>query len=271
MLLTKFHVSHYTNRQVGICFQHLDTFIAYQHRSVMSCVAVVQFASSQIQHAHKHGNKHVILILPFQDTIDAVHYLCGFINMSRSHAEQCLCRCHKQRCRHTLTAYVANAEEQLLITDKVIVKVTAYLLGRLQEAIHVNVLTLCIRSSFLRQHGHLYVTGNAQLAKQTRLAGSCLLQLCHIIGKRMLHLHERVTQRAHLILQAQRRQLRQEITVCHVLRRFRQRLQRQQLRSNDIKQTKRYEQQQQYQDKDHVLPQLVSLLHDLIFRDTETN
>ena len=75
MLQRILHVTHYTNRQVSICFQHFDAFSTYQHRSIMTSIAIVQIACSKIQHPYKHGYKHVIVILLLQNDIDVFQYL----------------------------------------------------------------------------------------------------------------------------------------------------------------------------------------------------
>ena len=118
-------------------------------------------------------------------------------------AEQRSCDSHIQRCRHSFSCHVADNEEELIVLDDEVVEVAAHLLGRSHRGIELKVLPLW---KCRRDHAHLDVMGNLQLALQPFLAGSGGLQVVDMLFQGTLHVFERVPQLQQFVFRMDGRQ-----------------------------------------------------------------
>ena len=85
---------------------------------------------------------------------------------------------HIKRCRHSLSCYVADDEEELIALENEVVEVATYLLRRRHRRIKVEVLAL---GEDRWDHPHLDIVGNRQLTLQPLFAGRCGLQVDHVL------------------------------------------------------------------------------------------
>ena len=134
-------------------------------------------------------------------------------------AEEATGHCHQQRGRHALARYVAHREVEFLIIDKEIIQVAAYFLGRDQAGIQVNILPVGERREDFRNHAHLDIAGNAQLAFDAFLTGGGLFQLFRIGDQRLLHEVDGIAQHLHFVLAPNIRQSGLEVARRNLLRR----------------------------------------------------
>ena len=112
-------------------------------------------------------------------------------------AEEGSCDCHIERCRHSLASHVADDEEEFVALDDEVVEVASHLLGRCHRGKEIEVLSLW---EGRRDHPHLDVVGNLQLALQAFLAGRCRLEFVDVLLQRVLHILKRVSQLLQLVL-----------------------------------------------------------------------
>ena len=93
--------------------------------------------------------------------------------------EQCLHDGHQECRRGALAADVTDTEEQLLVTDKIVIEVAAYGAGRFQQTFQLQSVDIQLA---LGQHTLLYLTGHVQLSVNALLLGIHLLQLVQVLG-----------------------------------------------------------------------------------------
>ena len=88
---------------------------------------------------------------------------------------------HGRRC--TLAADIADAEEQLLVADEVVIEVAAYLTGRHQRSADIHIVCFQVAGG---QHALLYLTGHTQFACYALFLQSLLLQLL-LVPRKISH------------------------------------------------------------------------------------
>ena len=82
-----FPVGKHAYRQVGIARQYAYT-LPYQQWRIMTCIALAQYARLQIEHTHKHCDKHDRIIALAHRLIKCLSNNVRFWNMCRHVAEQ---------------------------------------------------------------------------------------------------------------------------------------------------------------------------------------
>ena len=189
---------HETYRDIGVARQLTHT-CSDEQWGVVTCITVVQTACRKVEHAHEESHKHVGLVHVGNGLVHRCHDAVGHGLVSRHGAEGRTGDSHEERSWHTLTRHVANTEEELLIAEIEVEEVATHLLGRRQRGIEHHVVAVVLGGEFLREHAHLYITGNAQVALYRSLLGSGILQLFNISHQRLLHVAERVAQLAYLV------------------------------------------------------------------------
>ena len=123
-------------------------------------------------------------------------------------------RSHQQGCRYTLATHITDAEEQFVIADEVVIKVTTDTLGGFQIPVEVDIAALW---ESVRYHRHLQSSGHVQLVFEGCLLGCLFLQVPHILFERALHGCKRVAQLAYLILVPDIRQGGIEVSLGHLV------------------------------------------------------
>ena len=71
---------------------------------------------------------------------------------------------HYEGGRDALSGNVSYTEEQLVVPDVEIVKVSSHFLGRIEEGKHIYVVALRERREYIGQHGHLDAVGYPEFA-----------------------------------------------------------------------------------------------------------
>ena len=141
---------------------------------VVTCVAVAESARGKVEHAHEEGDEDVGDVAFASRSIECLHDACRVGLVHRSHAELRMYLGHDDSRRDALAADVADAEEQLLVAQEVVIDVASHLACRFEHAedLHVVRLGLCLptlpgagrtRSEVARQHFVLYGLGDAKL------------------------------------------------------------------------------------------------------------
>ena len=148
-------------------------------RSIMASVAIAQTARRQVENTEEQCYEHHRLVGIRHRLVHQVHDTCRIGLVGRECAEQRLCDCHHQRCRHGFSRHIANAEEQLLIADVEVEQVATHIFRWFQQSVYIYIVAVGIRWEHLRNHRLLYFAGNAQLTTDALLFGINLLQaLC---------------------------------------------------------------------------------------------
>ena len=140
---------------------------------IVASIAIAQTTSWQVEHTDKEGDENTGVVALAGDLIDGLHDMGGIVLMSREGTEQRMDHAHHHRRWCSLATDIANAEEQLLISDVKIIQVTTHLTGWHQRTIDIHIVVLQMAG---RQHALLYLAGHAQLAANTFLFGICLAQ-----------------------------------------------------------------------------------------------
>ena len=129
---------------------YLTMLGADDQRSVMTGVAVAEFAGRKIQNTDKEGDEHVLVVLLGEGVVHLDEYLVRLLHMRRNRTEERTDGCHHQGCRNTLAADVADAEKEFVVTDVEVIEVAAYLLGGTYHAVDIQIRTVRKRRENLR-------------------------------------------------------------------------------------------------------------------------
>ena len=114
----------------------------YQHRGIVSAVAVIEHAGLHIQHAHKERGEHVLFVLLGERVVHPAHDLFCLFLMGCDAAEEGAYHRHHQRRRHSLAAHVSHAEEEFVVADIEIIQVAAHLFGGMHHTVYIQVRTV---------------------------------------------------------------------------------------------------------------------------------
>ena len=132
----------------------------------MAGIAVAQTTRRQVEHADEHRHEHVGVVASARGLVDGLHDARRTVLVGREGTEHGVYHAHHHRRRHTLAAHVADAEEELLVADEVVVEVAAHLACRHQRTIDTHVVVL---QEVVGQHALLYLAGHEQLSGDTIL------------------------------------------------------------------------------------------------------
>ena len=137
----------------------------------MPCVAIVEAARAEVKDTRKQGDEHVLLVsLAAEAVVHLTDNLRRTIHVRRETAKDGASHRHHDRRRHAFAAHVAHAEEQPVVADIEVKQVAAYLLGRDDLAVGVEVLVVGEWRETCRQHRHLNLTGDVQLVLHALVA-----------------------------------------------------------------------------------------------------
>ena len=154
---------------------------AVQHEgSVVTCIAIAEQTRRQVEHSDEERHEHVGLVVLARRLVDGLHHVGGVVLVGRGRTEQRVYDPHQHGCCRSLAADVADAEEQLLVADIVVIEVAADLTGGFQHSLQLQALDAQLA---LWQHALLYLTGHAQLAVDAFLLGIHLLQPLQVLRR----------------------------------------------------------------------------------------
>ncbi len=208
------------DNQIGIALQFADC-VAHNQWGIVASVAIAQAPRLEVEHSDEQGDKHAGVVVFDKSIVNGTNDGIGLRDVSRNVAEERSGDSHDQRGRYALARYVANAEEELIVANEEVEEVASDGLCRCQHAIDIYIGTL---RKGLRQHGHLYVVGNIQLAFDGGFLGCGSLQLVDILCERVLHLFEGVAQQPYLVVALDFGQRSVEFSLCHLFSGLCQRL-----------------------------------------------
>ena len=172
---------------------------------------------SQVEHTRKECDKHIGFIAFCQCIVEGISNTLRVSNMGRDIAEQRTGDSHKHGRGNTLARHVANAKEELIVTDIEVEEVATHRLGWCQRTIDIDIVALRIGRESLRQHRHLDIMGYLQLTLHSCLLGCRITQLIDIAGQGLLHVLKRITQLVDFVTTLNVRQMRLEVTFGHLV------------------------------------------------------
>ena len=146
----------------------------------MSRIAVAQVPCRQVEHTEEECHEHTRFVAATGRFVDGLHDTGGIALTGREGTEQRMDDGHDHCRRRTLATDVTDAEEQLLVTDVVVVEVAAHFTGWFQKASHLQLLTSHL---FFRQHALLNLAGHVKFTVNTFLLQISLVQLTVVSGK----------------------------------------------------------------------------------------
>ena len=148
--------------QVGFDREFPDA-VGEGERRIVSGVAVTQITGGEVLNAAEERHEHVVLVHGRQAVVDGAHDEPGAVFLGRQGAERSARHGHHERSRDSLSAHVADAEEQLVVPDEEVVQVSAHFLGRNDGRRHVQVVPF---GESVRNHGHLDIAGDPEFPLQ---------------------------------------------------------------------------------------------------------
>ena len=153
----------YAQRQV--MFHVHETLM--EDRRIMAGIAIVEFTCRQVEHTEEERDEHILVVLFGQRLIESHHNMFCALFVRGHAAEQRTRHSHHESSWYTLSAHIADSEEQLIGAHIEIVQISTDLFSRFNHTIHVHIQSVEEWREDLRQHRHLNRTGNGQLTLDT--------------------------------------------------------------------------------------------------------
>ena len=176
--------------QRGLGVQVFGTPIVDDKRGVVTGIAVADDARVHVENPKEHRDEHDVGVVLADGGVEGLHDAFGTVNVGRQRAEKAVGDGHQQRGGNPLAGNVADAEQQLVVADVVVVQVAAHELSWILQP--TDIYGFVILCQFVGgQQRLLDFAGDGELVLNVLLLGTHLVELPQVLDRTVGDEHHR--------------------------------------------------------------------------------